>query len=823
MLRTIKRQVPESIKVLLYQFGIGQTLGEAARFAFSWILALAAFMSLAERAPFWAVICSLAMLVLFWRLKQFDILGKVFIAAGILRENTSQLKSARRWFLHALKFLRVRDKAYEGIARVAGTASEMRKLGQRIRLREWRLSAAQALLVARSSRRAGDLREARLYYEMADRLKPADAIKLELARVHLLLGETEPCLRVLESVRAPDQKGECHFLAAAALRAQARLQDALRAVNRAIHLRPFDPDYHLEKGKILEDLGHRSAALRGYSKSIRIHQRNPEACFRRGRLALVNGKTASGIKDLERSYAYRNTNTEAYLLAQDARNASGGARPTGRTAVSSWLAVEPAAFVVRKGETVSVRISVKPDVAVHSCRVVALEPFGGGLEVSPREMILEPLKAGACHELTARITAKRSSEVNLSRPWVLNLVFASDQFWANRLIEFEVRDEAEGRILLVLSEDHEPRLPRERLQGGGKGVLEASEVEMDLVAKSQAANALAEKHGLKWTHLLDAGTAVGLLRWAGVRSESWRAVSEKTERYYQAAYAKGHDCQIHLHLSGVPESYFFCYDYDRDRGLVSFNVDRKRSYFPGWQINSWANVTRSYGTSDNVNSRHGSLAHARRTVASLFSRQFPSYQPTFFRAGQWDLGANTAEREKSVFALRETGILADSSVAQGYSYYEPGFSFGKPVHQAAYFTSKNNPEEAAESLVDAGILEVVPLLRQNGRGAISPRDPADPVVRAYTACRGEDGIKAGIHIIMEIEHLAAMEGAPMPEGAVTRTAGDWSAMEKHFSTVKRRCPDLESVGASEAIFAWLDYFSPELVVRLNPPAALSDP
>jgi hypothetical protein len=70
---------------------------------------------------------------------------------------------------------------------------------------------------------------------------------------------------------------------------------------------------------------------------------------------------------------------------------------------------------------------------------------------------------------------------------------------------------------------------------------------------------------------------------------------------------------------------------------------------------------------------------------------------------------------------------------------------------------------------------------------------------------------------MEIEHLGTL--SKPPGSAATEKPHDWKAMEKHFRSVHRQCPALESVGASEAILSWLDYYSPELFVRLDCPTA----
>jgi hypothetical protein len=65
---------------------------------------------------------------------------------------------------------------------------------------------------------------------------------------------------------------------------------------------------------------------------------------------------------------------------------------------------------------------------------------------------------------------------------------------------------------------------------------------------------------------------------------------------------------------------------------------------------------------------------------------------------------------------------------------------------------------------------------------------------------------------MEIEHLA---GIPYEQERGARR--QWTQMEQHFATVRRKCPMLRGATAQEAICAWFDYYSPELIVRLGQP------
>jgi hypothetical protein len=483
-----------------------------------------------------------------------------------------------------------------------------------------------------------------------------------------------------------------------------------------------------------------------------------------------------------------------------------------------WLHVTLGAFDLNKGDSVRVLVTVKGISRTCDCRVAALEPFGAGLEVQPREIRIGSLDEGQQLNLEFLVKAKRSNEVNLNHPWELNLVLTSESAWASHLISFNVRDKAEGRIFLVLTNDHEPRPRAGKDLGQNRIALEPETFEQHLVQNGEVANELAERHGLIWTHMLDAGGAVALPLWASAKDKKWRSVWDKAQSHYLSAAVKGHDFQVHLHLSAMPNSPFFCYGYDGCERALVFDMQRRHILSAGKKINSWANVTRNYGRKENANSRAGSLLRAKQIIGSALSSVMSPYRPVLFRAGQWDLGSNLADREKSVLALRENGILADSSLTNNDHYIQGELDYGKPPHNACYFTQYNDPSRVASTLREIGLLEVLPILQPQGRRPVTPRDNPSPVIYAYESFTEKGRIKPGRHCILEIEHLSTVGETPRHKPYHwPSTERDWFAMSRHFASVRRECPQLEGVGASEAIYAWLDYYSPELLVRITSP------
>jgi tetratricopeptide (TPR) repeat protein len=819
----VRKSVPALPKVLRSEFGDRAILRSAALFFVSLgiiLLTLAGFRHPTGRIM--PVAASGFECILLWRLGAFEIFGQILCACGVMQASVSNTGQARKYFHAALILLRDRHRAYEGLYQMAETGEAMRTLARLMQARERRLSQDVALLIARCLRDGEEVKAAIPYYEIADKLAPSDSVKLELAGMYLTIEAAAECLRMVQSITRLNANSQAFFLRASALRMLGRPAEAILWANRAVQARPCNSDYQMEKGRILECLGRNQAAGRQYGKAIRVHPRNPEAFFRRALLRLNAGDKAGAVQDLEQCYYYDNTRSHAYLLAR----ALGTAESSTPSSLierenPTLLIVDQSDYSLSKGQKVSIQFTVAADRRLDDCRVHVLEPFGWGLEVTSRCVILGGVSPGQRRTVSFEVKAKRASEVNLNRPWVLNVILTAHDSWTSRLLRFSVTDQEPGRVFLVLTNDHELRSHRERITPAGLCPVPPSEAMADLVKKGRLAADLAEKYALKWTFMLDAGAAIGLPKWASSQSPSWRQVYHEATKFCLDSQGKGHDCQLHLHLKAVPESSVFCYRHDLSKDVVSFDLQKHNRHFAGARVNSWANVTRTYGRPTDIRSRVGSIAHAAGAVTNLLSSQLPFHQPVLFRAGQWDIGASIAEREKSIMALRECGILADSSVTDGYNCYERPFRFGCPPARATYFTFRNNPEERARSLVDAGILQAVPILLRQGGHAMTPRDDPRPVIHAYRGFLQGNCVAPGRHLIMEIEHFCDIRDE---NDAGTRAwNASWRSMEHHFAEVRSKCPALEGVGGAEAIYAWLEYYSPELVLKLAAPTVRVDP
>jgi len=813
----VSRYIPAFAKVMLNIFGLRMLLKSVMRLLIlmatlaTFILTLSNFVSEYIAMCLIAGICFILLIT-----KQLDLLGMVFLSKGIVYENLSHKNSAKVFYLLASKLLENQWKAYESLERIAETKQDIKYLIRIIKCEKNKKDPKTALIFANCFSMVGSYSKAVEQYEIAIDVLDEPDIRLRLAELHLKMGNPTRCLSVTEMIEDSCIYDALFWVKARAYRALAKLEQALTYIDRAILLRPSNPDYLYEKSHILQEMGRISEAHKQYDKSIDAHERNSKAYSKKGLLYLKSGMTYEAQKNFEKSVYYDNTNARAYVLAQRIKGRIGEARfiDRNRTNQISIMTNEDLFFAIKR-QTIIVKVTVTTNAAFENCSINAIEPFGGGLEVVEREKYIRVLTKNIPYEVEFSVIAKRPSDVNFNKPWILNIILYSDTGWTSKEVYFDIDDTEEGRIFFVLTEDHETGVRKDKLLPGKAPAISVKQARMDLIDKSLFSNKIAEKYGIKWTHMIDVGSALGLLRFAGSESSEWRLLYDDLLSYYQTAFARGHDCQLHIHLVAVPESYFFCYRYLRQSDILTFDQTKKLQYFPSKQINSWANVTPGMGDRDVINSRIGSLAFAKQELENALSNQFAQYKTIFFRAGQWDLGRSLAEIEKSAYALSKTGILADSSVTEGGTYYDKGFSFGKPPGKACYFAFKNDLTSEAKSLQDCGLLEILPIRMPQGRHPVTPQDDAKTVVNAYKMFFDSDRIKPGVHIIMEMEHIVSINKESQNKDVLDHHYAGWANIHRHFERVKRVCKRMEFVGTSEAIYSWLHYYSPELVVRLK--------
>jgi tetratricopeptide (TPR) repeat protein len=741
-------------------------------------------------------------------LKGFDLVGRMFICQAVVHENMSQSREACRAYMVALCLLSNRVEALCGLVSAASNRVRTRYLRKLSQLTRGTRDVGTARFVAAAMEEFAGIDEALGYFCSLHHLKDAGLATAE-ARILLKKGFPQKSLERIGEVQASAESGELHYVCSRALSALGHDEEALDRIDRAIRLRGYNAKYHSERGAILERLCRRHEALGSLDRSIFLHEKNPEALYRKGLLCAKLGRVRGARRSLRRCLFYDNMNTPAFLKLEALEGRSQGFiydQDLPENAIA--LAVVPLESKVLVGEDVELGIKVSSTRSIERCSLTALEPYGGGLEVESPRLYIGRLEPRVPFITKVRVAAKRPSTVNLGSAWRLNFVLTCSDGWKSVVTVIDVIDSRPGEIFLILSEDHEIAA-RERKP------LHANEARLDLVQKARIAHLIARDYGVKWTHMIDAGTGLAIVQWAAERSEGWSPLRRDLVSFYEEAYAAGHDIQLHLHLSAVPNSSFFCYRYDPETDTLLFDIRKKNLNRPRPQITSWASVVSMYGRAGDQDSRLGSVAHARYRITGILSARFPAYAPVFFRAGQWDFGNSLAEREKSFLALRENGILADSSATQGNPLDTERFGFGSPPLKSCYFTREADINERARVLSECGITEALPLVHPQGKHAVTPRDNPRVVIRAYNRFVKNGAVCPGRHVLMEMEHICAIDDtansrAPV-HGKNQRASVGWRAMRRHFHEIRRECPFLRFAGAREALESWWDYYSPQLI------------
>ena len=761
------------------------------------------------------------LLIVFIKFRQADILGNILLCQGIIYQNMSNESKARIFYLLAIRLLENRADAYRKLTEITKRENIM-ELIQLICTNEKRITSDLALILAKNWLNAGDIQKAITYYEMCDSLKGDDETRLKLAELYFNIGNPSRCLEFLKVIKHLEDYGNLHYLIAKANRTLGNLEEALNNIDSAIRIRHCNADYYYEKGLILEHLDLLSEAIKQYDKSLYVHEKNPDSYCRKALLHLKNGQIRAAKRNLRKCLYYDNTNTQAYIFLQRLKKNRKLSNfiPDGKTAPVK-ITNHEGRFTISKGHTISLRLSIISTLPIEKCLIVALEPYGGGLEVHEREKYLKIIEKDKSYEIVFDVIAKRPSTVNLNKPWVLNVIFYNESYWTNKLIFFEVEDESEGEIYFVLTEDHETSYRSGKILNETRFDITLEQARVDLIDKSAFANKVANRYGIKWTHMIDVGTALGLMRFAGSVDTNWNKFYEDLKNYYTSAYRSGHDCQLHIHLVALPESYFFCYNYSKSTKNLVFVPDKKKRFFPLKQQNSWANVVPVYGNPKKIDTRLGSLTFIKNELENILCSESPNHRAVLFRAGQWDLGNNIGEIETSALALKKAGILADSSAMADDNKWQNNFNYGRPPHKTAFFCCKNDLRREAKSLQECGIMEIVPVNMPQGRHPVTPQSSPKIICKAYKSFFDDKKIKPGRHIIMEIEHIVTINNERNKD-ILDSNYGSWKYIKDHFEKISKECNRLKYVKASEAIYSFFDYYSPELIVKLEKPLVFRD-
>ncbi len=447
-------------------------------------------------------------------------------------------------------------------------------------------------------------------------------------------------------------------------------------------------------------------------------------------------------------------------------------------------------------------------------------PPGHGLEADPVRVALR-LLPGQVGTLPVRVTARRPDEVNLGRPWPLACVLrrGGAEIASDRLL-VSVPDPSPGTIFYVLTEDCEtfdggPRTGAygaAAVLGNQNDFMDPEEYRIQMIEKPDALNAIAEKHGARWTHFWTAPQRFAA-EWAAARSKTgaWdRIVSDLDESIRRGS--RRHEYAPHVHFDFEPDSKLppqprLRYDAKTDGLLPNEYYDPSAN--PNHKYHGWDGArkgiayVRAEGDLSTLDSKKGSL---RKSVRYLADLSFGGFFSATSRTGAADFGASPADLEISARAFLANGLLANSDAG----VYET--SAPLPRGRQMYFCQAADLDAEIDELSEARLVELRAPDQMLEQGATVQ-------LNAWFDGRVRDSQGPGVRAIVGMTHAMFMKGSPEPFRDCR--GGDFDRLDHHLEHVRRTYPEVRFATASEAVLEFLDYYSPELLAVVTAPRTRS--
>jgi hypothetical protein len=463
---------------------------------------------------------------------------------------------------------------------------------------------------------------------------------------------------------------------------------------------------------------------------------------------------------------------------------------------------------LRPGEAADVELEVRARAGVWQDVEVHIEPpFGYGLEVAPTHTRLR-LSPGAVATIPVRVAARRPDEVNLGRPWAVDAVASAggERLGAVRL-EVRAPDPEPGRLFYVLTEDCETfdggdktgNYGAARVLGNHNDFMDPEDYRVQMIAKPDALNAIAEKHGARWTHFWTVPQRFAT-DWAASRSKTgaWELVARELDESIRRG-SQRHEYAPHIHFDYEPDSKLppqprLLYDEKTDGILPNEYYDAGSN--PNHKYHGWDGgrkgiaYVRAEGSLGDPDSKKGSLYRALRHLARL-SLESPTTRVA--RTGAADFGGTPEDLRVSARASLANGILGNSD--SGVYHTDVPLPRGRQI----YFARGDDLDREVDDLAAASLVELRAPPHQLEQGTLAE-------LNAWFDGRAAESRGPGVRAIVAMTHAMFVRGAPDPFRDVS--GGDFDKIDLHLLHVRRAYPQIRFGTASEVTLEFLDYYTP---------------
>ena len=439
--------------------------------------------------------------------------------------------------------------------------------------------------------------------------------------------------------------------------------------------------------------------------------------------------------------------------------------------------------------------------------VTARPPFGAGLSLdSPAGQHLR-IAAGKSARATFQVRADRPHQVNLGRPWELEISASTTP--ASIHVPLLVPDPEPGRIFYLLTEDCET------FDGGpltgdyaGRGmdiygnrnnVMDPEDYRVQMILKPGRLNEIAERHGARWTHFYAATQRFGA-EWAARQSPTgqWDRIVAEMDASVRAG-SKRHEYCPHIHFDYEPDSSLppqprLVYDRATD-GILPNDYFHPETN-PTHRYHDWDGATRdgiayvkTLGDWTDGDSKTGSL---RKSLLHLARLQANRRAPAVARTGSFDFGKSPEDQAISTQAYLANGLRGNSDA------YRPGAA---PVPGGQMFwCAGQDRQQPIAALDQARLVEFGIAMDTFFRSAEE--------MNQWFARHQESLQGPGIHALVSMTH--AMFCAGEPDAFRSLEGGAFEQLDRHLAWVRENYPRVEFATATEALLEYLDYYAPAL-------------
>ncbi len=477
------------------------------------------------------------------------------------------------------------------------------------------------------------------------------------------------------------------------------------------------------------------------------------------------------------------------------------------------LAAVDAPAQIDLGRRAAVRVSLLNGSERNRDISLALQlPPGAGLSLDEEISLAVTLAPQSLRTVQWTLHADRPHQVNLQQPWPVKLIVRTQDLEERYSFRIAVPDPRPGRIFYILNEDCETfdggpltgNYADRSMLGNANNFMDPEDYRVQMIEKPDRMNAIAERHGARWTHFwcVPQRTAAD---WAATQSHTgeWpRLAADMDESVRRGSVL--HEYAPHIHFDYEPDSRLppqprLVYDAATDGILPNQYydpVDNPHHHFHDWDGSARGiSYIKEVGDLTDVDSKAGSL---HKCLLYLARMQANRRCPIIGRTGTFDFGIDPQDQERSTTAYEANGLRANSDA------YIPNAQ--PPRGAQAYWCTAEDRRREVDSLERARLVQLAVPFESDFRDV--------DAVNRWFASAIQSAPGCGVHLVAVMTHAMFMRGEP--DAFRSLEGGSFSGLDRHLAWVRSTYPQVEFATATEALVEFLDYYTPQLEAHVAP-------